>query len=93
MQKKSARKAIKNTLQVDLSDKAAQELYMNICNFLLHRDDKSYISVIRYKYLLLCGEISTSVSDYLVMEQLIEKMQSKHPLVLSSLTYIARYKS
>ncbi|GGG20597.1 hypothetical protein GCM10011323_25780 [Pontibacter amylolyticus] len=93
MQKKSARKAIKDTLNIDLSDKAAQELYLNICNFMLHNDDKCYISVIRYKYLLLCGEISTAVSDYLVMEQLIEKMQAKHPLVLSAIAYIARFKS
>lgn len=93
MQKKSARKAIKDTLHVDLSGNDAKELYLNICNFLLHKDDKCYISVIRYKYLLLCGEISTSVSDYLVMEQLIEKMQAKHPLVLSAITYMARYKS
>jgi hypothetical protein len=93
MQKKSAKKAIKDTLQVDLSEKDAQELYLNICNYLLHNDDKCYISVIRYKYLLLCGEISTAVSDYLVMEQLIEKMQSRHSLVLSAITYIAKYKS
>ena len=93
MQSKSARKAIKNTLNIELNDKAAQELYLNICNFLLHNDDKCYISVIKYKYLLLNGEISTAVSDYLVMEQLIEKMQAKHPLVLSAIAYIALHKS
>lgn len=93
MQKRSAKKAIKDTLQIDLSENAAKELYLNICSFLLHKDDQCYIGVIRYKYLLLCGEISTSVSDYLVMEQLIEKMQAKHPLVLSALAYMARHKS
>lgn len=93
MQNKSARKAIKDTLKVELGEKEARELYLNICNYLLNNDDKCYISVIRYKYLLLCGEMSTPVSDYLVMEQLLEKMQDKHPLILSAMTYIARYKS
>lgn len=93
MQKKSAKKAIKDTLKVELREKEAQELYLNICNYLLNNDDKCYISVIRYKYLLLSDEISTNVSDYLIMEQLLEKMQQKHPLILSALTYIATYKS
>lgn len=93
MHKKSAQKAIKDTMKVELREREAQELYLNICNYLLNNDDKCYIEVIRYKYLLICDEISTSVSDYLVMEQLLEKMQEKHPLVLSALTYIATYKS
>jgi len=93
MQKKSAKKAIKDVLEVELPEREAEELYLNICNYLLNNDDKSYISVIRYKYLLLCDEISTTVSDYLVMEQLLEKMREKHPLILSALTYIATYKS
>lgn len=93
MQIKSARKAIKDTLNVELREKEARELYLNICNFLLNKDDNCYISVIRYKYLLLCGEISAPVSDYLVMEQLLEKMQNKHPLVLAALTYVAQHKS
>jgi formaldehyde-activating enzyme involved in methanogenesis len=93
MQRKSAKKAIKDVLEVELTEREAQELYLNICNYLLNNDDKSYISVIRYKYLLLCDEISTTVSDYLVMEQLLEKMREKHPLILSALTYIATYKN
>lgn len=93
MQNKSAKKAIKDTLNVELREKEAQELYLNICNYLLNNDDKCYIGVIRYKYLLLCDEISTNVSDYLIMEQLLEKMQQKHPLILSALTYMVTYKS
>ncbi|SIT93512.1 hypothetical protein SAMN05444128_3033 [Pontibacter indicus] len=80
-------------MNIELNEKSAMELYHNICNFMLHNDDKCYISVIKYKYLLLCGEISTAVSDYLVMEQLLEKMQAKHPLVLSAIAYIAQHKS
>lgn len=93
MQKKSAQKAIKDTLHVDLSEKAAQELYLNICNFLLQSDNQSYIYVVKYKHELLCGQGSTSVSDYLMMEQLLEQMQAKHPLMLAAIAYIARFKS
>ena len=93
MQRRSAKKAIKDTLEVELSERESHELYYRICNYLLDNDDKCYIGVIRYKYLLLCDEISSNVSDYLVMEQLLEKMKEKHPLILSALTYIVTCKS
>lgn len=93
MQKKSAQKAIKDTLQIDLREKDAQELYLHICNFLLQSDNQSYIRVMKYKHQLLCGQVSTAVSDYLMMEQLIEQMQIRHPLMLAAIAYIARFKS
>jgi hypothetical protein len=86
MLKNSAKKAVEDVLSIELGEKESQELYYSICNYLIDHDDTCYIGVIRFKYSLLCDGIDSDVSDYFIMEFMLEKMRQKHPLILMALT-------
>ncbi|RDV16019.1 hypothetical protein DXT99_06510 [Pontibacter diazotrophicus] len=86
MLKNSAKKAVEDVLSIELGEKESQELYYSICNYLIDHDDACYIGVIRFKYSLLCDGIDSDISDYFIMEFMLEKMRQKHPLILMALT-------
>ena len=93
MLKNCAKKAVEDVLSIELGEQESQELYYSICNYLIDHDDTCYIGVIRFKYTLLCDGIDSNVSDYFIMEYMLEKMRKKHPLMLMALTNIVISKS
>jgi hypothetical protein len=93
MLRDSAKKAVEDVLCMKLGERESQELYYSICNYLIDHDDACYIGVIRFKYSLLCDGIDSDVSDYFIMEFMLEKMRQKHPLILMALTNLVVSKS
>lgn len=79
-------------LKVELEECHSQELYYNICSFLMDRDELSYIDIIKFKYSLLIDDFNQELIDYFVMEYVLNKMYTKHPLALTALTYLVTAK-
>ncbi|MFT2011017.1 hypothetical protein ACMA1I_20265 [Pontibacter sp. 13R65] len=93
MESKSAKQAISDVLQMDLEETQSQELYYNICNYLMQKDELCYVDIIKFKYSLLIEDFNQELIDYFVMEYVLSNMRTKHDLVLSALTYIIVSKS
>ncbi|MDX5420122.1 MAG: hypothetical protein LPK14_12855 [Hymenobacteraceae bacterium] len=88
MVSKSAKQAVSDVLQVELNEKQSHELYYKMCDFLMSKDDISYLDIVKFKYSLLYDDFNQELVDYFVMEYVLDKMTKKHPLILSTLTYI-----
>ncbi len=93
METKSAKQAISDVLKVELEERNSQELYYNICTYLMERDELSYIEIIKFKYSLLAEDFNQELIDYFVMEYVLNKMHTKYPMALSALTYLVTAKS
>jgi hypothetical protein len=92
METKSAKQAVSDVLKVELEECHSQELYYNICSFLMDRDELSYVDIIKFKYSLLLDDFNQELIDYFVMEYVLNKMYTKHPLALTALTYLVTAK-
>ncbi len=93
MESRSAKKAIRDILHIRLSEEQSQELYHKICRFLVEKDEKAYINLLRLKYSLLNDYMDNDVCDYFIMEYLLDKMEKEHSLILSAMSYLVVYKS
>lgn len=78
---------------ISLSNGQSAEFYYELCNFLIAKDAYTYVNLIRTKYELLKDRVCLQTCEYLIMEILLERFESKYPLVLSSLVYVVKYKS
>lgn len=93
MENRSAREAVMERLGISLSRGQLAELYQGLCDFLVAKNAHAYIELLRTKYKLLKGGISLRKCDFMIMELLLEKFESEHPLILASVAYVVKYKS
>jgi hypothetical protein len=93
MVSKSAKQAVCDVLELNIEERQSQELYYNICNYLMEKDDFCYVDILRFKYSLHIEDFSNELIDYFVMEYILKKMKEQHSLVLSAITYVATSKS
>lgn len=93
METKSAKQAISDVLKMELGERHAQELYYDICTFLMERDELSYLEIIKFKYSLLIEDFNQELIDYFVMEYVLNKMRTRYARALTLLTYLVTSKS
>ena len=88
-----SKEAVKERLGISLSREQSEEFYHALCSFLVAKDAHAYVKLLRTKYeLLKCG-VSLRKCDYMIMEILLEKIETEHPLILASTSYVVKYKS
>ncbi len=93
MEGKNALVAIRDKLGIRLSLAQSNELYFLMSNFLISKDELSFVDLLRKKYALLQDGVSLPVCDYLVMESLLERLESNYAIALAAITYVVRFKS
>lgn len=93
MVKNSARLAVSDVLKIELNEKQSQELYYDICSYLINKNELCYTNILKFKSSLLFDNFDQELIDYFVMEYMLQKIKKKYPLILDSLTYIIVYQS
>lgn len=93
METKSAKQAVSDVLKLELEERNSQELYYNICTYLMEKDELSYTEIVKFKCSLLLDDFNQELIDYFVMEYVLNKMHKKYPVALSALTYLVTAKS
>ncbi|MFD3003901.1 hypothetical protein ACFS7Z_26330 [Pontibacter toksunensis] len=93
MENRSAQELVMQRLGIRLSSEQSAELYYGLCNFLVAKDAQAYIRILKIKYDLLKEGVRLEKCEYLIMEIMLEMFQSQHPLILTSVAYVVKYKS
>ena len=93
MEGKSAQEAVRDRLGITLSERQSRELYIQLSQFLVAKDELAYIALLKTKYVLLQEGASIPDCDFLVMEILLEELERGHPLPLAAMVYLVRHSS